>query len=167
MPPVTPRRMRRPSKGRMGEKIRGVHGIGSSWRIARRASPQGGYTLCPGPWTLRLLSATARDDAVIDVARRELLEGARGELLLARRRPIARKLVQDARELRGDEDAEILVGRVLRDLDRGKDSHRTPALCVRLFFDLPFQFGHQPADLPFEIADALVPHRFRIDDRRD
>src|SRR3954471_8644137 len=95
MPPVTPRRTRRPSKGRM-----------------------------PPPGGSLLRAAAARDDAVLDVAAGELLERAGGELLVALLRAAERGLVEQARVLRGDEHAEVLVRRVLRgDLGRSEDAH--------------------------------------------
>src|SRR5512138_1060950 len=95
IPPVTPRRMRRPSKGRVT-------------RTLATSSP---------------LGPPLRDYAVLNVAARQLLEGARGQLLLARRRAIARKLVEHARELRRDEHAEVLVACMLRDFAGGVHSH--------------------------------------------
>src|SRR5687768_1789417 len=98
MPPVMPSRTRRPWNGRM--------------------AADGG-----APTPLRLAGATTRHDLVVDVAARQLLERARGELLLARAARDARELVQDARVLRGHEHREVLVRGVLGDLVRREDLH--------------------------------------------
>src|SRR5437773_723296 len=127
MPPVTPSRTRRRSNGRIGYP-------GETWMAsramlmaaARRHSCQKWHArillrakrrcshanLGMGPPApainiARLLSAAARHDAVDDATRRQLLHRARRQFLLARRRAIARELVEHARMLRGDEDAEI------------------------------------------------------------
>src|SRR5690348_4835761 len=84
IPPVTPSRMRRSSKGRVT-------------RTLAASSP---------------LGSPLRHHAVLNLAAGELLERARGQLLFARRRAVTRELVQDARELRRDENAEVLVARV-------------------------------------------------------
>src|SRR5215207_10991671 len=107
MPPATPSSTRRLAKGRSGGSVTRAGGSGRA-RSARPGASFGG--------------AAARYDAVVDVALRQLLERARGQLLVARR-GAARKLVEGARILRGHEDAEVLVGRVFGDLDRCKDSH--------------------------------------------
>src|SRR3954467_13821456 len=70
-----------------------------------------------------LLRATARNDVVLDVALRQLLERLGRQLLFPRRRTVARKLIQHARILGGDEHAEVLVGGVVRDLNGRKNSH--------------------------------------------
>src|SRR5690242_14982640 len=81
IPPVTPRRMRRSSKGRVTRTLAASSPLGSPlWH-----------------------------HAVLNLAARKLLERTRCQLLFTRRRTIARKLVQDARELRCDENAEVLV----------------------------------------------------------
>src|SRR5688572_11057764 len=71
----------------------------------------------------RLLAAAPRKHAVLDRAVGELLERARRQLLLARPRPVPRKLVDDASELCGDEHAEILVRCVLGNFDWGENLH--------------------------------------------
>src|SRR5689334_22399746 len=93
------------------------------------------------PERLWLLGAgtALRQDAVGDVSRRQLLERAGRQLLLPRRRTIARKLVDDARELRRDDDREVLVGRMLRDFDRREYLH----LSLRTFIDLSRELVHQ------------------------
>src|SRR5688500_16544632 len=80
IPPVTPSRMRRSSQGRVTSTLAPSSPLGSPlWH-----------------------------HAVLNVSSGQLLERPRRELLLARRRSIARELVQHARELRGNENAEIL-----------------------------------------------------------
>src|SRR5438445_11544371 len=81
MPPVTPSRTRRRSNGRMR----------SRWPARR------------------LLGAAPRHDAIHDTPRRQLLQRAGRQLLLARRRSIAGELVQHAGMLGGNENAKILV----------------------------------------------------------
>src|SRR5688572_1127001 len=95
IPPVTPSRMRRSSKGRVTSTL---------------------ATLSP-------LGSPLRHDAVLNLAARQLLERTGGQLLLARRRAIARELIQHAGELRRHENAEILVTGVLGDFQRGVHSH--------------------------------------------
>src|SRR5512140_2672470 len=102
--------------------------------------PSNGLTGAP------LLAAAAGNDVVLDrLLARELLERARRELLLVNVRAHARKLVENARVLRRDENAEVLVGRVLRDLDRGEDLH-----LVLLAVSVQLQF--QPLDDRANIA---------------
>src|SRR5579864_8264470 len=70
------------------------------------------------------LTGAARDHAVRDAFLvRELLEGPRGEFLLARLAHRARKLIEQPGVLGRDEHAEILVGRALRDVGRGVHLH--------------------------------------------
>src|SRR3954469_6399097 len=107
MPPETPSRTRFPAYGRSVVSVTG----GMKERRAVVAPARAGL----------LGGALARDDAVVDVALRQLLERLRRELLVARR--ASGELVQRARILRGDEDAEVLVGGVLGNLDRCEDSH--------------------------------------------
>ena len=88
---------------------------------------------------------------------------ARGELLLARRRAIARKLVQDASELRRDQNAEVLVGRVLRDFVRNEYLHLLPLF---VFADLTLQF-HQELFYSIGYFAAARPlQRFCVNDAR-
>src|SRR5438094_8283688 len=95
MPPVTPSRTRRRSNGRMAGSLP------------------------------RLLGAAARHDAIDDASRRQLFHRSRGELLLTRRRAVARELVQHARVLGGDEHAEVLVRRLVLtdDVAGSKNTH--------------------------------------------
>src|SRR5437868_15354047 len=80
--------------------------------------PSNGLTSAP------LLAAAPGNDVVLDrLLARELLERARRELLLVNVRAHARKFVENARVLRRDENAQVLVGRVLRDFDRGENLH--------------------------------------------
>src|SRR5690348_17902084 len=81
------------------------------------------YGRMRGP--LALFRATTRDDAVHDVRARQLLHRSRRQLFLLRRRTVARKLVEHARVLRGNEHREILVRRLLatNDITRSKDTH--------------------------------------------
>src|SRR6478736_2977104 len=104
MPPDTPSSTRRPAYGR---RVGSLTRAGDAGRADAR--PAGS-----------LRRASAGDDAIVDVALRQLLERARGELLVARR-GAARELVQGPRILRRHEDAEVLVGGVLGDLDRCED----------------------------------------------
>src|SRR6185437_14974751 len=95
-------------------------GVGKKRRAQVAARPPIGRGQSNGPAPHRLLqvAASARNHVIVDVALGELLERARGELLLARRRTIARELVQNTRVLGGNEHPKILVGRVIRDLAR-------------------------------------------------
>src|SRR4051794_38088062 len=106
MPPDTPSSTRRPAYGRREGSLTSADDAG---RASARPA-----------WSLR--RATAGDDAIVDVALGQLLERAGRELLVARRRAPG-ELVQGPRILRGHEDAEVLVGRVLGNLDRCEDSH--------------------------------------------
>src|SRR5690242_1877249 len=70
------------------------------------------------------LTVAAREHAVRDAFLvRELLEGPRRELLLARLAHGARKLIEQPGVLGRDEHAEIFVGRALRDVGRGVHLH--------------------------------------------
>jgi len=71
----------------------------------------------------RLLRAAPRNYAVLDLAAGELFESTCRQLLLTACRPVARKLVDHSRKLRSDENAELLVGRVLRDVVRNENLH--------------------------------------------
>src|SRR5687768_12589444 len=106
MPPVTPSSTRRPAKGRSGPLTAPPSATGRT-----RADLLGG--------------TAARHHAILDLAHREVLERARGQLLLpaAATRHREPHLVQGTRILGGDEDAQILVRRVLRYFDRREDSH--------------------------------------------
>src|SRR4051812_21081904 len=106
MPPDTPSSTRRLANGRREGSLTSAVDAGRA-----EARPAGSFR-----------RTAARDDAIVDVALRQLLERARRELLVARR-GAARELVQRARILCRHEDAEILVRGVLGDLDRCEDSH--------------------------------------------
>src|SRR4051812_13381631 len=82
--------------------------------------------------TCSLGRTTARDDAIVDVAARELLERPRRQLLVARS-GTARELVERAGILGSHEYAEVLVGGVLGNLDRCEDSH---VLVIRVWYSL-------------------------------
>src|SRR4051812_35705233 len=97
MPPVTPRTTRAPAYGRR-------------WPVTA--------------WVALLAgAATTWHDAIFDRARRQLLERAGRQLLLARRRTIAREFVQRPCMLGRHEHAEILVRGVTGNFVRCKDSH--------------------------------------------
>src|SRR5687767_8921296 len=124
-----PRRTRRPSKGRTGS------GIGAGG-VAGRAPTGGGAAL---------FRAAARYDAVVDLVRREVLERPRGQLLLLGGGAVTGKLVEQARELGGNQDAQILVRGVLGDFGRSKDSHWIPLYCGDSE-DAAGEAGDQPGD---------------------
>src|SRR5215208_1257717 len=107
MPPATPSSTRRLAKGRSGGSVTRA-GASSRAGRARLGVSLGG--------------AATRNDAIVDVALRQLFERARGQLLVARS-GAAGKLVERARILRGHEHAEVLVGRMLGNLERCEDSH--------------------------------------------
>src|SRR5690242_11845120 len=106
MPPDTPSSTRRLAYGRREGSLTSADDAG-------RAPARPGRSL---------RRTTAGDDAIVDVALGQLLERARRELLVARR-GAAGELVQGPRILRRHEDAEVLVGGVIGDLDRCEDSH--------------------------------------------
>src|SRR6185369_17054856 len=112
IPPDTPSSTRRLAYGRRKGSV-------------TRAEDAGRARARPGR---SLRRTTAGDDAIVDVALRQLLERARRELLVARRRA-AGELVEGPRILRRHEDAEVLVGGVLGDLDRCEDSHDVRSGC--------------------------------------
>src|SRR5664279_3691230 len=97
---------------------------------SRMRRPSNGLTMVP------LLAAAPGHDVVIDrLFARELFERLGRQLLLVNLRAHARKLVENARVLRRDENAEVLVGRVLRDLDRGEYLHlRLLVIVIQLTF---------------------------------
>src|SRR4051794_22380414 len=103
MPPLTPSRTRAPAYGRWG--------AGAPLTIRPGAGRDGAR-----PERLWLLGAgtALRQHAVGDVPAGQLLERSSRQLLFTRRRTVARKLVDDARELRRDDDREVLVGGMLR-----------------------------------------------------
>src|SRR5512142_1221469 len=149
MPPLTPSRTRAPAYGRWG--------AGAPLTVRPGAGPDGSR-----PSRLWLLGAgtALRQHAVRHVPRRELLEGARGQLLLARRRTVAGKLVDDARELRRDDDREVLVGGVLRHFYGRENLH----LSLRTFVDLSRKLVHQFLHLLLDPVDPVASVRLRIDD---
>src|SRR5690349_6341372 len=106
MPPDTPSSTRRSAYGRREGSLTSAEDAGRA--LARPARS--------------LRRTTAGDDAIVDVALGQLLEGAGRELLVARRGAPG-ELVQGPRILRRHEDAQVLVGGVLGDLDRCEDSH--------------------------------------------
>ena len=69
-----------------------------------------------------------------------------------------RELVQGARVLRRHEDAEVLVGGVLGDLDRCEDSHDSSDQGVDVLDLLLEPLDEQPDLLP-QILDPLAAHR--------
>src|SRR5450432_336292 len=120
--------------------------------------PSNGLTGAP------LLAAAPGHDVVLDrLFARELFERARGELFLVNLRAHARKLVENARVLRRDEYAEVLVGRVLRDLDRGENLH---LVLLALSVQLQFKPLDDRAHITFDVQQPLAAQSFRIDDPR-
>src|SRR4051812_15114132 len=106
MPPVTPRRTCSPEYGRRGCMTGCARLSASGWG---GASTGGGIVAPPAEDRGTLLGASARNDVIDDVALGQLFKRPRGQLLLTRRRTVARKFVEDARVLRGDQHPEVLV----------------------------------------------------------
>src|SRR5688500_4855442 len=131
-----PRRIRRPSKGRTVGGDAGRRGRGS-------APPAGAV----------LLRATPRDDAIVDLVRRQVLEGARRQLLLLGGGAVARELIEETGKLGGDENAQVLVRGVLGDFGRSEDSHVIPVCSdgLRRCWRRGRRSGPRPWSLP--------PHR--------
>src|SRR5665213_762516 len=125
---------------------------------SRMRRPSNGLTMVP------LLAAAPGHDVVLDrLFARELLERLRGQLLLVNLRAHARKLVENARVLRRDEHAEVLVGRVLRDLDRGENLH---LISLALSVQLQFQPLDDRAHIAFDVLQPFPAQPLRIDDAR-
>lgn len=66
--------------------------------------------------------ATARKHTILNFASAQFFQRTRGELLLVGR-AFTRRIIQHACELRGNEDAQILVGGLGRDVAWCKNLH--------------------------------------------